>query len=146
MADEHLDYEAADAFVKGPDKQLIKWTRFLYGVEWLDASLYDVVVNLERVSVEGAVETLVHMTRLDGFRPTEESRKAFADLLLSSTVWAALATNARTRSANVRVAADDGAVFVTGPADNERTVAAVCEVDGVGQVNSEVAVGRNWQW
>jgi len=145
-----MDRREAAAFVKTLDVQLAKWTKFLYGVDWQDPLLYDVVVNLERLGVAGTVNTLIHMTRLDDFRPTDESRKAFDDLLLGSRVWAALSTDPRTRSANVRVAADSQMIFVTGMADNDRVATAVQEVaagvDGVGRVNSEVGVGRNWSW
>ena len=72
------------------------------------------------------------MTRLDAFQPTAERRKAFDDLLLSSMVWAALSADARTRSANIRVAADGGDVFITGSADNAKALDAVTEVAGAG--------------
>ena len=133
--EEGIDHRAAADSVKRVDNQLVKWTRFLYGVEWQDPLLYDVVLNLEHMSIESAVKTIVEVTRRDDFEPTADSRKAFDDLLLSSNVWAALTADRRTRSANVRVAADDGVVFVTGLADNDRTLTAVQEVaatvDGV---------------
>lgn len=69
------------------DSHPATWTRFLYGVSWQDPALYDVVLNMEDLSVEGAVATLAGMTRLHDFMPTPESRKAFDDLLLASEVW-----------------------------------------------------------
>ena len=80
----------------------------------------------------------------------DESRKAFDDLLLSSSVWAALTKDQRTSSANIRVAADAGAVLITGVAANGRVVNAVQEVaaqvDGVRKVDSQVGVGNSWSW
>jgi hypothetical protein len=81
-----------------------------------------VVLHLEDLTLGGAVATLVGMTRLDDFRPTPESRKAFDDLLLASEVWSALTMDQHTRSANIRVLADDGSVLVTGSAGSERVV------------------------
>jgi osmotically-inducible protein OsmY len=90
------------------------------------------------------------MTRLDDFRPTPESRKAFDDLLLASEVWSSLTTDQHTRSANIRVVADDGSVLVTGSAGSERVVKAILEVagrvPGAAEVSSEVGVGGHWQW
>lgn len=150
MADKDMSREAAEAFVKKLDTQLMKWTRFLYGVEWEDASLYDLVLNLQRLQETDAVDTIVRTTRLPAFQPTAASRKAFDDLLLSSEVWAALSKDPRTRAVNVRVAADGGEVFVTGLANNERALTAVrdvaARVEGVVHVRSEVGVGRTWQW
>ena len=150
MRDKHLDERQAREFVRKLDVQPANWTRFFYGVDWQDPSLYDVVLDLEDLRVEGAVATVADMTRLDDLRPTPASRKALVDQLLSSEVWAALTADARTRSANVRVAADDGAVFITGSAGNERVLSAIDEVaarvPGVTLVRSEVGVGRDWQW
>jgi osmotically-inducible protein OsmY len=87
---------------------------------------------------------------MDPFRPSEDSRKAFADLLLSSVVWSALTGDARTRSANVRVAADGADVFITGSADGARALDAITEVaeavPGVAHVDNQVGVGGHWQW
>lgn len=150
MEDYHMSRKEAAAHLRKLDLQLSKWTRFLYGVEWQDPSLYDAVVNLDGISVEGAVATLVQMTRLDDFQPTEASRKAFADLYLGSMVWAALTKDPRTRTANIRVGADDGKVLITGVALNKRVVGAIEEVaervEGVVTLDNQVGVGAGWSW
>ncbi len=150
MEDYHMSRKEATAHLRKLDIQLIKWTRFLYGVEWQDPSLYDVVLNVDHIDVDGAATTLAQMTRLADFQPTDESRKAFDDLLLSSSVWAALTKDQRTSSANIRVAADAGAVLITGVAANARVTNAVQEVaervDGVRKVDSQVGVGNSWSW
>ncbi len=149
MRDKDTTRKQAAQFVKTLDGQLMKWTRFLYGVDWQDPSLYDVVLSLDRVSVDGAAETIAAMTELGEFRPTGASHKAFADLLLSSQVWSALTGDARTHSANIRVAADGGEVFITGSADNAKALDAIAEVAGrvagVTLVDNEVGVGGHWQ-
>lgn len=150
MSDFGMGEKEAAKYVKTLDMQLMKWTRFLYGVDWQDPSLYDAVLCVDRVGVEGAADTIVGMTRLAPFQHTDASRKAFADLLLSSTVWAALTGDPRTRAANVRVSAEGSDIYVTGSADNARTLDAITavagDVPGVGSVDNEVGVGRNWQW
>jgi len=150
MHDKGMNEKQAAQYVKTLDGQLRKWTRFLYGMDWQDPSLYDVVLRVDRVGVEGAADTIVRMTELPPFKPTEESRKAFDDLLLSSVVWSALSGDPRTRGANVRVAADGGDVFITGSADNARTLDAIRAlagaVPGVARVDNEAGVGGHWQW
>ena len=146
----NMNRKEATAHLKQLDTQLMKWTRFLYGVDWQDPSLYDVVLNLDGVSVDGAVATLAAMTRLPDFQPTEESRKAYDDLFLSSVVWAALTKDHRTRGANIRVGADSGTVLITGVAPNVGAANAIREVaervEGVRAVDSQVGVGSNWSW
>ena len=148
--DKGLDERQAAEFVRKLDGQLAKWTRTLYGVDWQDPSVYDVVLNLEALSVAGAVATLAGMTRLDEFQPTPQSRKAFDDVLLASVAWSALAMDAHTRSANIQVVADGGTVYVTGSAAGGKVVAAIGEVaaqvPGVSEVRNEVGVGSDWQW
>jgi len=150
MEDRDMSKKAATVHLRKLDLQLAKWARFLYGVEWQDPTLYDVVINLDRVSEDGAAATLAQMTRLEEFQPTPESRKAFADLYLSSMVWEALSKDGRTKSANIRVHADGETVIVTGAATNYETADAVQEVaaqvDGVGDVDNQVGVGRDWSW
>jgi cytidylate kinase len=150
MRDKGLTEKQAKEFVRKLDVQLAKWTRFLYGVSWQDPALYDVILNTEELTVEGAAATLAGMTRLDDFRPTPESRRAFEDLLLASEVWSALTTDRRTGSANVRVSADAGRVLVTGSAGGARVLTAIDEVaaavPGVTDVMNEVGVGGGWQW
>jgi cytidylate kinase len=150
-----MDYKGmsrkeATVHLKKLDTQLMKWTLFLYGVDWQDPSLYDVVLNLDGMSVDDAVATLAAMTRLPAFQPTAESRKAYEDLYLSSVVWAALTKDEHTKAANIRVGADDGTVFITGAAPNKGAVNAIREVaervEGVREVDSQVGVGGNWSW
>jgi cytidylate kinase len=148
--DYHMSQKEAAAHLRKLDAQLVKWTRFLYGVEWQDPSLYDVVLNLDHISVDGAVTTLAQMTRLRDFQPTDESRKAFNDLCLSSFVWEALTKDERTGTANIRVGADAGTVLITGVAANKHIVSAIQDVaehvKGVEEVDNQVGVGSNWSW
>jgi cytidylate kinase len=142
--------DQAIARIRRRDKQSIYWSRFLYGVDWQDTTLYDVILNLERISIDGAVETLMHMIELEEFKPTEASRQAFEDLLLGSRVWAELTKDPRTRSANVRVEARLGHVTVTGDAGSEQVIKALSEVAesvaGVQEVSCDVGIGSNWFW
>jgi cytidylate kinase len=142
--------EQAVSMIRNDDKQSIYWARFLYGVDWQDPSLYDVILNLQRVSINGAVETLIQMTGMEEFKPTEASLQAFEDLLLSSMVWAELSKNPWTRLANIRVDAKKGHVTITGDAGSDQIVKAISNmamhVDGVKELTCDVGVGSNWLW
>lgn len=150
MKDSDMNEKAASAHLRKLDVQLAKWTRFLYGVEWQDSTLYDVVLNVDHISIDSAVKTLAQMTSLPDFQPTDESRKAFDDLCLGSFVWEALTKDKSTGTANIRVGADAGTVFITGVAANTRIVSAIQDVaeqvPGVKTVDNQVGVGSNWSW
>ena len=150
----HLNRLRARMLEQAPDGEFVYHGQagqlLLGGVDWEDPLLYDVVLRVDRVGVEGTADTIVRMTELPQFRPTEESRKAYDDLVLSTRVWEALSDDAHTRSANVRVAADGAAVYVTGSADGVKVVEAVdavaAAVPGVTRVTNEVTLGGHWQW
>jgi cytidylate kinase len=145
-----MSREQAIGAIEKVDNERIKWTRFLYGVEWQDPSLYDVVINLERMSIEGAAETVIRMTELDDFKPTATSQKAFENQRLGSRVWAALTKDSRTKAANVRVEADNGIVTITGNAHSESILEAIPavakRVEGVKQLKNDVGIGTDWYW
>jgi len=149
MRDQKLDRSTAIAYIKRVDKERVKWTRFLYGVDWHDPSLYDVVLNLSHISIRGACETIVRMAELDEFQPTRESVKALEDLTIASRVWAALAKDPRTTAADLRVTAKDGVVTVTGTTGSEAVVEAIplaaSQVEGVREVKCEVGIGSVYE-
>lgn len=121
--------EARD-YVHDVDRQREKWTRFLYGVDWLNPALYDVCVNLGTLEVTDAVELVTAVSRSSCFQPTEESRRAMADLVLSSRVQAALAADERTASAEVSVQARAGVVRLRGRLRPASLADAVIDVAG----------------
>jgi cytidylate kinase len=143
---ENLSRKEAISMIKKLDKQSINWTRFLYGVDWQDPSLYDIVMNLDRISVEGAADIIARMTELEDFKPDDSSRRAFNNQVLNSMVWAALTKDDRTNTSDLRVVSDNGIVTISGNAGFEHTLKAVGEVtmkvEGVKEVINEVSWGR----
>ncbi len=140
----HVGRKEAIAQIRKYDLARVKWTRFLYNVDWYDASLFDVVLNLEHMGIEGACEVVAHMAELECFQPTPESQKAMENLGLSCRVWAALAKDPRTSPAAVRVTANDGIVTITGSSRLEDAIEAIPsvagQVEGVKEVRCEVGM------
>ena len=114
-------------------------------------SLYDVVLNMEDLSVEGAVATLAGMTRLDDFRPTPESRRAFDDLLLASEVWSALTVD-HAHAVGERACLRRRRVGARRPARRaaprcwRRSPRSPPPCRACVEVENEVGVGGSWQW
>jgi cytidylate kinase len=131
--------EEAIRYVEKLDRQRKDWTSFLYGVDWLDPSLYDLTINLKVLDVEGAVDVVATAVHREEFQTTEESRKAMADLLLASRVRAALAAAADTASAEVDVKAQGDVVYIKGKVRALSMVESVIRVSksvsGVREVN-----------
>jgi len=141
-AERKRGYPEALAYIEKADRERRQWVRFLFDVEWDDPHLYDLIVNLSRVSLDMACATVARLTEQDEFKATPESRKAMANLALGSRVSAQLALDPRTSGVAVEVVAEDGIVTITGETrwqpvkDAIHTVAR--DVDGVKEVRSEV--------
>lgn len=150
MTQTRLERDKAVAYIRRVDEDRARWARLLYGVDWEDPTQYDVVLNVSRISVPGACETIVRMSELEEFQPTAESRKRFEDLRLSCRVWATLAKNPDTRSAGIQVTADDGAVVISGTVGSARALELIPQiargVEGVKSVRSDAGMGTDWYW
>jgi cytidylate kinase len=150
MERKHFSREEAITFIEKIDKKRDKWTRFLYGVEWHDAALYDVLFNLERISIEVACEAIVHMAGMDVFKPTPQSHKDLDDRILSNKVHTALAINDQTKAARITVSADEGTVTIAGGASSMKVISAITDlakkIEGVREVKTDVGVGSDWYW
>ena len=140
----HLERKDAIARIKKIDRERSEWTRFLWGVDWQDPSLYDAVINLSRMGISGACELVAHMVELEAFKPTPQSLKAMEDLALGSRVWAALAMDSAVMGAGLKVEADDGVVTITGTVGSWEMVDAIPwvarRVEGVKEVRCNVEV------
>ena len=63
------------------DEERRKWALQLYGADWWDATLYDLVIHLKTIKVNDAVDLLYHIVQLPGFQTTPESQDAINNLL-----------------------------------------------------------------
>lgn len=146
---QELGAAEALAYIAKVDKERRQWIRFLFDVEWDDPNLYDLVLNLSRVSLGTACETVARLTEQDEFRATAESRRAMANLALASRVSAQLAADPRTRGVELEVAAEGGIVTISGetraPDLDEAIDLVARQVDGVTEVRSKVVVIPTFQ-
>jgi cytidylate kinase len=127
--------ESAEAHVRRVDEERARWTRFLYGIDWNSPLLYDLVVNLEAMGVDGACAVIRATAARPEFQPTAVSRKALRDLALAGRVRGALARNPVTAHAELEVVADDGHLSLRGSLRDEEIIRAALEAArGVPQV------------
>jgi cytidylate kinase len=72
------------------DAERMRWSLFFYGLQWGDPAIYDLTLNLERLSVEDAAEAVARVAGLPTFATTEASRQRLQDLTLQSSIKAQL--------------------------------------------------------
>lgn len=85
-----LSYDAAALYIQRMDEQRRKWGLQLYGVETSDPSLYDLVLHIDQITAEDAVDIICHKVGLRSFQTTQESRQQIEDLWLAAEARAAL--------------------------------------------------------
>lgn len=139
-----LTPEAALESVRHADHDLAARVRFLYHLDWNEPSLYDVVLNTERLSVPRAVAVLREMLADEQFSSTDGSRQELRDRSLAALARAALLANPTTRSTPIMVSAARGEVELTGlvMSEDERQAAeaAVARIAGVAGVRNGLVV------
>ncbi|MCF8129678.1 MAG: response regulator [Deltaproteobacteria bacterium] len=137
-----LSEKDAAALVHKQDEERALWVQanFETADPW-DASLYDMVIPMDKTDVAQAVSTIFNHLRTDLLQPNDKSRKAVQDFLLAATVGAALTREGH----NAEVDADDGAVTITINKHvlmltrlEEELKSIAARVPGVSSVNSKV--------
>jgi cytidylate kinase len=86
MARENISEEKARYILKKDDEERRKWAMFLYGVDLADPDAYNLVIRIDQLSKDDAVDIIAGAVALSSFQETIESRAALADLALTSTV------------------------------------------------------------
>lgn len=138
-----LSRDKAERMLADIDEDLRAWVRFVHRVDFDDLSRYDLVVNLERISLANAATALCGVAELPDFRPTPASRRAFADLHLQARARLALALDESLGDADLTVRATDGIVTVTyvpsQAADASRIPEVLCSLEGCREVRCTLA-------
>ncbi len=109
-----LDRAAGEAYIRKVDEERVRWAKMIYGVDLRDPALYDLVINLEHVSVKSACATIVEMLRQPEFVVTPQVLEAYADFALACRVRVALASSPTARGLALEVTAATGVVTVSG--------------------------------
>jgi cytidylate kinase len=107
----------AIAYIQLMDQQRSKWTRFLHGVDWTDESLYDLVLNLEQMTLLEASDVLCLLAATGNFTTTPETQADLNNLALASGAKAALAADHDTSNLEFEITADSGTVVIKGAID-----------------------------
>ncbi len=113
-----------------------------FNITWGDATLYDLTLNTERVSIPACVDQVVKLAKAGEFQETPESRQYLADLALQAKALAALKADPRTSGIDIAAEVSKGRIKLRGIVVDEREKALVREVlqalPGAGAVEDEL--------
>jgi cytidylate kinase len=127
---------AAADFVRRDDNEKAGRMRYLYEVDIGDPTLYDLVVNTEKLPYEVVADMVERAARHAALATTEAGRRIVADRALASRVQVALAMHPETRRYRIGVEAQNGVVTLEGTTALERAVEVARDVPGVMDVRT----------
>jgi hypothetical protein len=90
MRRENISAEEARNILKKDDDERRRWSLHLYGVDTWDPSLYDLVLRLETLTVDDAVDIIQYAVKLPCFQTTPQSQELLDNLAMAARVQAAL--------------------------------------------------------
>ena len=95
------------------DEERRKWGISLYGIDTQDPKLYDVVLKIDNLKVNDAVEILFDMAKRLCFQTTPESRMILKDRFLAAKAYSAIVD----KFPKATVKCKDAAIYVSVESD-----------------------------
>lgn len=135
----------ARAYIREVDTARMRWVEVMYGEDVMDPALYDLVINLATLTVEGSCEIVARALRGPELTITDGVRARLEAFSLACQVKLALAGDAELGSLELDAEAEDGLVSISGEAPlrksgrtGERIVELARAVPGVRQVRLKI--------
>jgi cytidylate kinase len=108
MQREGISRDEALNILRKDDHERRQWSLRLFGIDAADASLYDLVIHIGKISVDAAVDIICRTAQSEAFQTTPESQLALDNMTLAAKVRAKLVPVTPTAT----VTSKNGTVFV----------------------------------
>jgi len=128
MKEQNIGSGAAKKYIKNIDKWRAKWGQLLYGVNWLDPSLYDLCINLEKIDEDTASQLVVQMSSLPPFSQTEDNQQELVNAALVSRVSAALAKSGDSFTSQLTLTVENNVLTIKGKARSKQACNGILRV------------------
>ncbi len=142
---EWIDPDLARELIRKSDLQLGGFIHFYFHRDWSEPLAYDLLFNTSLFTPSAMVECVMAAVKDPRLKEGEEESMARLDnYILSKRVEAALLKSSLARALSLCIAADEGAVTLSGhvqsEAEIEEAIRIAGEVEGVTDVESELDV------
>ena len=84
MKREKVSKEDAAQLINKVDEERSKWSLKLYGIDTWDCRLYDLIINIGKVTIDDAVDLVCKTVKSKAFQPTIKSKKLIEKLALAA--------------------------------------------------------------
>ncbi|MEW5723930.1 MAG: cytidylate kinase family protein [Thermodesulfobacteriota bacterium] len=126
--DLNISVEKAETYLRRLDEDIHKWVRFMHRVDHRNPGHFDLILNLENISLANAAGIIQEMAELADFQPTAAGLQVLGDLNLAARARLCLAQDKRTAGSDYTVRADEGVLTVTYPPTGEDESHLIIEV------------------
>jgi cytidylate kinase len=136
-----LSDAAARHYIEEVDKAHSRRLMAMFGADWRDPNRFDLILNMSKMSREGAKRVILEAAKLEEYQPTPASTRAFNDLAVGSRVHATLFASPDIQASALEVSAKDGHVHVKGRVDQgleDEVVERVENIPGVTRVTTDL--------
>jgi cytidylate kinase len=123
-----LDRKGAVRYINQVDEERTSRMRYLFDVDWRDPYQYDLVLSLDKLTVDTACDLVIQAVQWEPFQPTAASRLALQNLALSSRLRAALNTHPQLGSYDIGVDVAGGVVTLSGTLPTDDTIRQVVNI------------------
>ncbi len=114
MEQHDFGWEQAADFIKKADEARVKWSQFLFHVDTRDPSLYDLIIDVDRINIAGACDIVCTAAGLERFQKTPESQGKLDDFILSTEIRAAIAQGAHIADDHIEIKTRNDVVEISG--------------------------------
>ena len=140
-ARQNLTDVAVRHYIEEVDKARSRRLMAMFGTDWRDPNRFDLILNMSKMSREGAKRVIVEAAKLEEYQPTPASNQAFNDLALGSRVHSTLFASPDVQGSALEVRAEGGHIQLKGRVDQgleDEVVKLVKNVTGVTKVTADV--------
>lgn len=132
---------AARHYVEEVDRARSSRLMAMFGTDWRDPTRFDLILNMGKMSREGATQLIIEAAKLREYQLTAASDQAFKDFAMASRVEASLFAAIQIRAPAVEVRAEGGHINLRGRLDHgsERQIVNIVKnIPGVTEVTSDL--------
>lgn len=137
--------EVALKLIQRSDHERAAFIKFAFGVDWEDPELYDIVLNMDNLSIDLAVDTVLHLAQSEEIRARSiDAMKSLAMMGLARRAEAALIEAGFVSPSLSVVVPEPGKVQLTGTIaerlDKAKAIEVLGKVKGVESIDEQVRV------
>ena len=145
MAERGLSNSVAKKLIHKSDHERKGFLQFAFHMDWDDPSLYDLVINTEKLGSQGAAELIMEAARSSEIKECSlHALESMGRMALTKKVQAALLRNNFSLTTLHVEVGEKGDVYINGLTESKQSEAQIVkivkEVPGVSDVQSSVAI------